>query len=84
MRLGYLRSFEETVAYLTPEATPNQFEQALADLAKYIGIPSERFDVNGVGPDVLWLLPRNTALVIEAKSRKKEKMLSQKTSMVSF
>ena len=73
MRLGYLRSFEEAVSYLTPEATSNQFEQALADLAKYIGIPSERFDVNGVGPDVLWLLPRNTGLVIEAKSRKKEK-----------
>ena len=73
MRLGYLRLFEETVSYLTPEATPNQFEQALADLARYIGIPSERFDDNGVGPDVLWLLPGNTGLVIEAKSRKKEK-----------
>jgi hypothetical protein len=73
MRLGHLKSFEETVSYLTPEATSNQFEQALADLAKYIGIPSERFDDNGVGPDVLWLLPNDTGLVIEAKSRKKEK-----------
>ena len=73
MRLGYLRSFDEIVSYLTPEATSNQFEQALAGLAKYIGIPSERFDVNGVGPDVLWLLPSKTGLVIEAKSRKKEK-----------
>lgn len=72
MRLGLLRSFDETVSYLTSEATANQFEQALADLARYIGIGSQRFDDNGVGPDVLWLLPTKTGIVIEAKSRKKE------------
>ena len=38
-----------------------------------IGLSSERFDINGEGPDVLWLLPGKIGLVIEAKSRKKEK-----------
>jgi hypothetical protein len=38
-----------------------------------IGLVSERHDINGEGPDVLWLLPNKTGFVIEAKSRKKAK-----------
>ena len=37
-----------------------------------IGLEADRFDVRGVGPDLLWLLPNGVALVIEAKSRKKK------------
>jgi replicative superfamily II helicase len=73
LRRGFLQSFEETVAFLHPNSTANQFEQALADLAIMIGYSAERHDDNGEGPDVLWLLPSNTGMVIEAKSRKKEK-----------
>lgn len=73
LRRGLLRSFEEVIAHLHHNASANQFEQALADLAVMIGFSSERHDVNGEGPDVLWLLPNKVGLVIEAKSRKQEK-----------
>lgn len=73
LRRGFLQSFEEVIAHLHRNSSANQFEQALADLAAMIGFSSERHDVNGQGPDVLWLLPGNLGLVIEAKSRKKAK-----------
>lgn len=73
LRRGFLQSFEEVVVHLHRNSSANQFEQALADLAAMIGFSSERHDVNGQGPDVLWLLPGKLGLVIEAKSRKKEK-----------
>lgn len=73
LRRGLLQSFENTVANLHGNASANQFEKALADLGTMIGFCSERYDINGEGPDVLWLLPDKIGLVIEAKSRKKEK-----------
>lgn len=72
-RLGFMHAFEENAANLHPNASANQFEQALSQLGEYIGLSSERFDDNGEGPDVLWLLPNKVGFVIEAKSRKKEK-----------
>ena len=71
-RRGLLKAFDEAVVHLNKEASANQFEQALADLGVYIGVTTERHDSNGVGPDVLWLLPSKIGLVIEAKSRKKD------------
>ena len=73
MRRGLLQRFEQTVAHLTPNATANQFEQALLELAQFIGLAAERHDAAGQGPDVLWLLPQKVGFIIEAKSRKKEK-----------
>jgi len=73
IRRGFLKTFDDTVAYLHDKASSNQFEKALADLGSMIGFTTERQDVNGEGPDVLWLLPRKVGLVIEAKSRKKAK-----------
>ena len=67
-----MKAFDEAVVHLNKEASANQFEQALADLGVYIGVTTERHDSNGVGPDVLWLLPSKIGLVIEAKSRKKD------------
>jgi replicative superfamily II helicase len=72
-RRGFLQSFEETIAHLHHDASANQFEQALANLGIMIGLSAERYDTNGEGPDVLWLLPSRVGIVIEAKSRKKEK-----------
>jgi replicative superfamily II helicase len=69
-RRGFLQSFEEVVVHLHHEASANQFEQALADLGTMLGFTTDRFDAQGVGPDVLWLLPTRAGLVIEAKSRK--------------
>lgn len=72
-RRGFIQSFEEVCAKLHSNASANQFEQALVDFARMIGISSERHDTNGEGPDVLWLLPNKIGFVIEAKSRKKGK-----------
>lgn len=72
-RRGLLGAFEETVSHLHKDASAKQFEQSLAELAIMIGLTAERHDVNGEGPDVLWLLPTREGLVIEAKSRKKDK-----------
>lgn len=73
IRQGYLQNFEKVVSNLHADASNNVFEQALCDLARIIGLESERHDINGEGPDVLWLLPDKIGFVIEAKSRKKQK-----------
>lgn len=73
LRRGFLQTFDESVSFLHGRSSANQFERALASLGSMIGFSSERHDENGVGPDVLWLLPSKQGLIIEAKSRKKEK-----------
>ncbi|HEY5960016.1 MAG TPA: DEAD/DEAH box helicase, partial [Polyangiaceae bacterium] len=73
LRRGLIQFFEEVVSHLHHEASANQFEQALVDLARLLGLVAERRDENGEGPDVLWLLPSLSGWVIEAKSRKKGK-----------
>jgi len=73
IRHGFMKTFEEVVSYLHHDASSNQFEQALTNFAKMIGLTSERHDCDGEGPDVLWLLPEKIGLIIEAKSRKKAK-----------
>ncbi|ANS76970.1 helicase [Paenibacillus yonginensis] len=71
LRRGYLQTFEDVVVKLNQQSTANQFEQALCEFAKMIGLNAERHDNQGEGPDVLWLLPEKIGFVIEAKSRKK-------------
>lgn len=73
IRHGFLQRFEEACSALHPDSSANQFERALSDFATMIGFASQRFDANGEGPDVLWLLPNRVGFVIEAKSRKKAK-----------
>jgi hypothetical protein len=73
-RRGYLADFDEIVSHLVPEASNNQFEQSLSDLGKILGFNTQRpGHTDTAAPDVLWLLPENLSLVIEAKSRKKQK-----------
>ena len=70
-RRGFLLALEELADWLTPEATSNQFEESLKKLDTFLGYQASRPDNEySVGPDVLWLLSGNKALVIEAKSRK--------------
>lgn len=69
-RQAVVQKFSSIVSHLHNKATSNQFEQALEDMARFLGFTGERFDNNGEGPDVLWLLPNKQALIIEAKSRK--------------
>lgn len=73
MRAGFIQHFEQVVSNLHHQSTANQFEQALAELGKMIGLTAERHDSGGVGPDVLWLLHSKVGFVIEAKSRKEER-----------
>lgn len=73
MRRGVLKRLDEVTARLHHHSSANQFEQALVDLGNMIGVSAERFDNNGKGPDVLWILPDQVGFVIEAKSRKKDK-----------
>lgn len=71
---GLLSDFENTVSFLTPVASSNQFEGSLAKLGTILGFATERPDNKyKKGPDVLWILNDKTALVIEAKSQKLEK-----------
>uniref|UniRef100_UPI0039C6D210 hypothetical protein n=1 Tax=Nostoc sp. CCY0012 TaxID=1056123 RepID=UPI0039C6D210 len=71
LRRGYLGWFNQQISHLVPEASANQFEQALVDLGYMLGFHTERPEkIYGIGPDVLWLLNENLGLVIEAKSRK--------------
>jgi replicative superfamily II helicase len=71
-RRGCLAEFDEMASHLVREASSNQFEQALADLAGVLGFVGERPEqCDPKGPDVLWLLDDKLGLVIEAKSRKK-------------
>lgn len=72
-RRGCLSEFDGAVSNLNPEASANQFEQSMVRLAEFGGWLAERKDIQGEGPDVLWLLPESNGLVIEAKSRKMEK-----------
>jgi replicative superfamily II helicase len=73
-RRGFLAEFDEVVSHLVPEASANQFEKALEDLGSMLGFSCERPDKTyDVGPDLLWLLNDEVALVIEAKSRKDAK-----------
>ena len=50
-RRGYVAEFDEVVSHLVPEASSNQFEQALTDLGAMLGFSTERPDNNyGKGP----------------------------------
>ncbi|XNH89747.1 DEAD/DEAH box helicase [Vibrio cyclitrophicus] len=71
LRKGFINKFEDVVSHLHSNATANQFEQAFESFGKLIGLVTERHDYQGEGPDLLCLLPNSPALVIEAKSRKK-------------
>ncbi len=73
MRRGHISRFEESVSRLVPDASSNQFEQSLMELGQVLGFSAERFDEQGVGPDVLWLLPDDEAIVFEVKSRKRKR-----------
>lgn len=74
VRRAFIAEFDEVVSHLVPEASANQFEQALKDLGSMIGFSAERPEkIDDIGPDVIWLLHDKLGLVIEAKSRKDSK-----------
>lgn len=72
-RKAFMEKFESVVSNFYSENSQNQFEQGLCDFANLIGIDGERFDRDGEGPDLLWLLPNKSAFVIEAKAGRNPK-----------
>lgn len=79
LRRSFISQFDSYMEYLNPKSSTNQFEESLKQLGTFLGFVAERFDNNGDGPDVLWLLPNNIAFAIEAKSRKSGKNIFNKT-----
>jgi tetratricopeptide (TPR) repeat protein len=70
-RRGLIDDFESVTTNLNHEATSNAFEESLKELASFVGLESERPEhTRKEGPDVLWVLPDNKALVMEVKSLK--------------
>lgn len=67
---GIISKFDEITSQLSPSSSPNNFEESMCNFGKLIGFSSERHDHNGNGPDILWLMPNETGILIEAKSRK--------------
>ena len=78
LRKSFINYFDTATEWLNSLASANQFEESLKNLGQLLGFVSERYDREGGGPDVLWLLPDNTAFVIEAKSRKNGKNIFNK------
>jgi Superfamily II helicase len=69
---GVISKLDQISSNLIPEATSNQFEQAMMDLGALLGFSAERPEKSyGVGPDILWVVNSNKGYIIEAKSRKK-------------
>ena len=71
-RRGFFDEFEETALRLNEVSTSNNYEESLMNLAHFIGLKAERPEKERQeGPDVLWIMPENSAIVIEVKSMKK-------------
>ena len=70
---GAVIELDRVSAHLVSSATSNQFEEALKKFGEILGFVCERPDnEQSVGPDVLWILNDEIALIIEAKSRKRQ------------
>jgi len=52
---GYLSELDSLVANLNADASANQFEQAMANFGRLLGVAASRHGDAGVGPDRLWL-----------------------------
>lgn len=67
---GILDFIDTTSSYLVQQSTAHEFEENFCLLGNLMGFNSERFDDDGIGPDIVMLLNNQTGLIIEAKSRK--------------
>jgi len=68
---GYISEFENFVSFLTPNSSSDQFESAMLELGVTLGFEATRPEKTyGQGPDVLWIISKETGLIMEAKSRK--------------
>ncbi len=71
LRRGALVDFEKIAAWLVPTVSSGQFEEGLKRFGEVLGFATQRPEsVQGIGPDVLWLLDSSATWTIEAKSKK--------------
>ncbi|UDQ98873.1 DEAD/DEAH box helicase family protein [Lentisphaerota bacterium WC36G] len=67
-----IEEIDGITSLFTSNTSANKFEEAVKQLGQFLGFSADRYDKNGEGPDVVWLLPDNKALIIEAKHRKQK------------
>ncbi len=76
LRGAMLADFDDAVAELVATASAACYEEALANLGRYLGFEAERPDnTYKKGPDVLWRTDASFDFVIEAKSKKDDSPL---------
>ncbi len=76
LRGAMIAEFNEAVAELVPTASAARYEEALANLGRFLGFEAERPEqAYKKGPDVLWRTDAAFDFVIEAKSKKDDNPL---------
>jgi replicative superfamily II helicase len=76
LRGSMIAEFNEAVAELVPTASAARYEEALANLGRFLGFEAERPEqAYKKGPDVLWRTDAPFDFVIEAKSKKNDNPL---------
>lgn len=76
MRGAMIAEYNEAVAELVPTASAARYEEALANLGRFLGFEAERPEqVYKKGPDVLWRTDSPFDFVIEAKTKKDDNPL---------
>jgi len=76
LRGAIIADFNEAVAELVPTASAARYEEALANLGRFLGFETERPEQTyKKGPDVLWRTDAPFDFVIEAKSKKEDNPL---------
>lgn len=76
LRGALVADFNEAVAELVPTASAASYEEALANLGRFLGFKAERPEQTyKKGPDVLWRTDAHFDFVIEAKSKKEDNPL---------
>ena len=76
LRGAIIADFNEAVTELVPTASAARYEEALANLGRFLGFEAERPEQTyKKGPDVLWRTDAPFDFVIEAKSKKEDNPL---------
>jgi hypothetical protein len=73
---------EQDLLYLNGTGTFKQVEESLRCLGQYFGFDSSRPDNEyGTGPDLLWIMPGDVALCIDAKTDKEPTSVYRKEEL---
>lgn len=77
--------FDTDLKSLSEQCHSKEFESKLELLGKYLGASSKRYDNNGDGPDVVWVLKKRVLLLpLKQKTKNIRIIRSRNKSMDSF